>query len=178
MNLVGNSERAAVCAPGIELNSGQFFFPFPEGNNAPEKSSGAAHHFAGLSARARRVALRCVASRRIAKIGAATPVALPTALQYPSNYTGATLCARKHSQDTRFRRRWLERSLLGNKNRDLHPFNVRQTNIARATLRLCFQYASLFRKFWEREFRLSPRQRQPNLRVDRRVCRGALSYYY
>lgn len=82
IHLVGNSERAAVCAPGIELNSGQFFLPSTGENNIPWNPRQL--HFPCLYS---------VASRR------STTRRRNAALQY-RQITPRTLCARKHSHRT------------------------------------------------------------------------------
>lgn len=103
IHLVGNSERAAVCAPGIELNSGQFFLPLTGENNIPWNPREL--HFACLYS---------VASRR------STTRRRNAALQY-RQITPRTLCSRKHSQDTRFRAG--SASIFPARNRsNLHPF--------------------------------------------------------
>lgn len=103
IHLVGNSERAAVCAPGIELNSGQFFLPLTGENNIPWNPREL--HFACLYS---------VASRR------STTRRRNAALQY-RQITPRTLCSRKHSQDTHFRAG--SASIFPARNRsNLHPF--------------------------------------------------------
>lgn len=103
IHLVGNSERAAVCAPGIELNSGQFFLPLTGENNIPWNRREL--HFACLCS---------VASPR------STTRRHNAALQY-RQITPRTLCSRKHSQDTRFRAG--SASIFPARNRsNLHPF--------------------------------------------------------